>query len=67
MKLQIGMRVKIKNRTADYKTNAGKVKTITNHLPDFNDKRAFELDGEEGIWLVEDFDENVDYPNLPME
>ncbi len=69
MKLQIGMRVLIKNDTANYAYNAGKVRGITKELPDFQDKRAFELDNVENteIWQIEDFEKCVDYPNEPME
>lgn len=64
--LQVGMRVKIKNDTHNYPSNANKEKTITKDLPDFNGKRAFELDGGIGIWLIEDFEYCVNYPNLKM-
>lgn len=67
MKLQIGMRVKIKQNEKDFQFNAGKTKTITKLLPDFGTQRAFALDGEGGIWCIEDFSECVDYPDLPME
>lgn len=64
--LQIGMKVKIKNNTKDYLFNAGKEKTITKDLPDFGKSRAFGLDGDEGIWCIEDFEYCVNYPHLPM-
>lgn len=67
MILQVGMRVEIKNKPTDYKFNSGKIKTITSLLPDFGKLRAFCLDGEDGIWCIEDFVKCVDYPELPME
>ena len=67
MKLQIGMKVRIKSDTKNYPFNAGKVKTITSHLPDFGTKRAFGLDGDDGIWCIEDFSEFISYPNKKME
>lgn len=67
MKLQVGMRVLIKNNKKDYQFDAGKVKKITKELPDFGRNRAFALDGDEGIWCIEDFEKCMDYPNLPME
>lgn len=53
--LQVGMRVKIKNDAKNFGIEAGAIKTITKQLPDFNEKRAFELDNKEGIWLIQDF------------
>lgn len=67
MKLQIGMRVKIKNKPEDFKLDSGMIKTITSYLPDYDTNRAFGLDGDLGIWLIEDFEELVDYPDQPME
>ncbi len=67
MKLQIGMQVRIKNNVKDYLIYAGKVKTITSNLPDFGKSRAFGLDGDDGIWCIVDFQENVSYPHLKME
>ncbi len=64
--LQVGMRVKIKNDTKNYMFNAGKIKTITKHLPDFGKLKAFELDNDEGIWCIEDFDFCVDFPDAVM-
>lgn len=66
VKLQLGMKVRIKNNPKDYLFDSGKVKTITSHLPDFGKSRAFGLDDDDGIWCIEDFEENVSYPNLPM-
>ena len=67
MKLQIGMKVLIKNNVKNHLFDAGKVKTITSHLEPFGNKRAFGLDGDDGIWLVEDFEKCINYPNLKME
>jgi hypothetical protein len=67
MILQLGMRVLIKDLKASFKKDAGTVKKITKELPDFNGERAFGLDGDTGIWLIEDFEKNVDYPELSME
>lgn len=65
--LQIGMHVKIKEN-GNHGEDCGKIKKITKDLPLFNGKRAFELDGSEynGIWLIEDFEYCVNYPNLVM-
>ena len=67
MKLQIGMRVLIKNDVKAYLLHAGKGKTITSLLPNFGKKRAFGLDGDDGIWCIEDFERCIDYPDLRME
>lgn len=64
--LQVGMKVKIKNNTKDYLFNAGKEKTITKDLPNFGKSRAFGLDGDDGIWCIEDFEYCVNYPHLEM-
>jgi len=65
--LQVGMRVKVKNDVKNYLFNAGKVKTITAHLPDFGSSKAFSLDRDYGIWCIEDFEYCVDYPNATMQ
>lgn len=67
MKLQTGMKVRIKNDPKNFQFNSGKIKTITSHLKDFDGKRAFGLDGDDGIWLIEDFIEFISYPHLTME
>ena len=64
--LQVGMKVKIKNNPKDFLFNAGKEKTITKDLPDFGKSRAFGLDGDDGIWCIEDFEYCVNYPKLRM-
>lgn len=67
MKLQIGMRVLIKDDEANFKEDANTVKIITGHLPPFRGQEAFELDYSNGIWCIEDFVHCVDYPDLPLE
>ena len=67
MKLQIGMKVLVKSDVKNHLFDAGKEKTITSHLPNFGKKRAFGLDGDDGIWCVEDFEKCINYPKLPME
>ncbi len=64
--LQIGMQVKIKNIYNRHYLNAGKIKTITSDLPNFGSLRAFGLDGDDGIWCIEDFEYCINYPNLVM-
>ena len=61
--LQIGMRVLIKNNTLHYQFDAGKVKKVTSHLPNFGSQLAYGLDGDDGIWTAEDFVKCIDYPN----
>ena len=67
MKLQVGMQVRIKNNPKDYLFEANNVKTITKHQSNFGKHRAFGLDGDDNIWLIEDFAENINYPQLSME
>lgn len=67
MELQIGMRVKIIQDTKNHLYNAGKIKTITSILSYFGKSRAFGLDGDEGIWCIEDFEKCIDYPDITME
>lgn len=67
MILQTGMHVLIKNDTKNFLFDAGKIKMITEILPDFEKSRAFALDNDTGIWCIEDFDHCIEYPNLPME
>ena len=64
--LQVGMKVKIKSNTKDYLFNAEKEKIITKDLPNFGKSRAFGLDGDDGIWCIEDFEYCVNYPHLAM-
>jgi hypothetical protein len=64
--LQIGMQVLIKNEEG-YLKDKNTVKTITADLPNYNGKRAFQLDNNRGeIWQIEDFEKCVNYPNLVM-
>ena len=65
--LQVGMHVVIKNDTKNYKFNAGKTKEITEQLPDFGKLKAFALDGDYGIWCIEDFEKCVEYPDFEMQ
>lgn len=69
MKLQIGMKVKIKSDPLNYGLDHSQIKTITSHLEPYGNsqKRAFGLDGDTGIWLIEDFSEFTSYPGLTME
>ncbi len=68
VKLQIGMRVKIKDDVEAFGVrDANTIKKITSDLPNYAGERAFGLDGDEGIWQIEDFVENIDYPNEKME
>ena len=64
--LKVGMRVKIKNDARNYLVNAGTIKTITAQLPDFNGKKSFALDNDQGIWQIDDFAFCVDYPTFDM-
>lgn len=65
--LQIGMRVRIKDKKG-YGDDSGKIKKITNHLPNFNKKKAYQLDNaSDETWLAIDFSECVDYPNRSFE
>ena len=67
MYLHTGMRVKIKDDRKNFSSNAGKVKKITQILPDFQGMRSFELDFNGGIWSIADFEYCVDYPDSEME
>ena len=64
--LQVGMKVKIKTDDFHYIFDSGKIKTITKDLPNFGKSRAFCLDGDDGIWCIEDFEYCVNYPHLAM-
>lgn len=67
MKLQIGMHVKIRS-SKSLGEDSGKTKKITANLPDYNGYRAYELDNEKNaIYLAEDFEYCIEYPNLPIE
>ena len=61
--LQVGMKVLIKNEKG-YLKDKNTEKTITADLPNYNGKRAFQLDNDKGeIWQIEDFEKCVNYPN----
>lgn len=60
------MKVKIKSDTKNYSVYAGAIKTITKDLPPFGKQRAFGLDGDEGIWCIEDFESCINYPEFIM-
>lgn len=64
--LQIGMKVLIKTDPKNYLFDSGKEKTITSDLPNFGKSRAFGLDGDDGIWCIEDFEKCINYPNHVM-
>lgn len=67
MILQTGMSVIIKIDKG-FLEDSGTIKKITAILPEFNEKRAFQLDNErDKTWLIEDFELCVNYPNLSME
>lgn len=55
--IPIGTKVKIYNDVKNFGFNAGKLKTITGHLPDFGKSKAYSLDCEDGIWCEDDFEE----------
>ena len=64
--LQVGMKVLIKNEKG-YLKDKNTEKTITADLPNYNGKRAFQLDNDKGeIWQIEDFEKCVNYPNHGM-
>lgn len=68
MRLQIGMHVKIIDDKIGFPEDAGKVLKITNHSRDFNGSRSYELDNREGdIFIEEDFEYCVEYPNLKID
>lgn len=64
--LSVDMRVKIINDTDNFPDEAGTIKTITKILPDFDNKRAFQLDNETGIYQIGDFEYCIDYPSKVM-
>jgi hypothetical protein len=68
MKLQIGMHVKIIDDKVGFPIDYGKILKITNHLKEYKGKRAFELDNRKGdIFLAEDFEYCIEYPDLKIE
>ena len=66
IKLEVGMEVLIKNNTDDFYKAAGTIKKITKELSNYDKKRAFELEDEHGIWLIEDFEYCISKPNFEM-
>jgi hypothetical protein len=66
IELKVGMEVLIKNNKDDFFNAAGKIKKIKKELSNYDKKRAFELEGEHGIWLIEDFEYCISNPNFEM-
>jgi hypothetical protein len=65
--LQIGMHVKIIDDKIGFPMDSGKVLKITNNSRPYNGKRSFELNNREGdIFLIEDFEYCVEYPDLQL-
>ncbi len=65
--LQIGMHVKIIEDKIGFPMDSGKILKITNDSRPYNGKRSFELNNREGdIFLIEDFEYCVEYPNLQL-
>lgn len=65
--LQIGMHVKIIDDKIGFPMDNGKTLKITNNSKPYNGKRSFELDNREGdIFLIEDFEYCIEYPDLQM-
>jgi hypothetical protein len=63
--LQIGMHVKIIEDKIGFPMDSGKILKITNNSRPYNGKRSFELNNREGdIFLIEDFEYCVEYPDL---
>jgi hypothetical protein len=66
IKLEVGMEVLIKNNPDNFYKAAGTVRKITKELSNYDKKRAFELEDEYGIWLIEDFEYCISKPNFEM-
>ena len=65
--LQIGMHVKIIDDKIGFPMDSGKILKITNNSRPYNGKRSFELNNREGdIFLIEDFEYCVEYPDLQL-
>lgn len=65
--LQIGMHVKIIDDKIGFPMDSGKILKITNNSRPYNSKRSFELNNREGdIFLIEDFEYCVEYPDLKL-
>lgn len=68
MRLQVGMHVKIIDDKIGFPKDAGKILKITAHDRDYYGKRAYILDNREGdIFLEEDFQYCIEYPNLKID
>jgi len=69
IQLQVGMNVKIKEDKIGFPKDSGTIKTVTN-IPDrlyLGLHKQFELDNRIGdIFLIEDFEYCVNYPNHKM-
>lgn len=55
-RLKVGDKVVVKPYVKEYGVDAGKTKVITKILPNFGKLRVFALDGDDGIWCMEDFE-----------
>ena len=65
--LQIGMHVKIIDDKIGFPMDYGKTLKITNHSREYRGKKSFELNNRQGdIFLIEDFEHCVEYPQLTM-
>jgi hypothetical protein len=70
MKLQVGMNVVIIDDVENFVLDAGKTKLITKIDEPYGivKEREFELDNDtNGIWLLEDFEYCVEYPDALMQ
>jgi len=61
--LQLGMHVKIINNSKYHIADAGKIKKVTSHLAIYEGKKTYGLDGDDGLWIADDFEFCVEYPN----
>jgi len=65
--LQIGMHVKIIDDKIGFPMDSGKILKITNNSIPYNGKRSFELNNREGdVFLIEDFEYCIEYPDLQL-
>lgn len=65
--LQIGMHVKIIDDKIGFPTSYAKTLKVTNYQKDFNGKKAFTLDNrEDDIFLIEDFEYCIEYPDFKI-
>lgn len=65
--LQIGMHVKIIDDKIGFPMDSGKILKITNNSRPYKGKRYFELNNREGdLFLIEDFEYCVEYPDLQL-